>query len=90
MVGSHFVRRMVGEDLKEYCVQPTLKHGGGGIMLWGCINARGTGCLSKVNGSLNGPGYIFILEDALIPTVDMLGITDGWIFPQDNATPPGL
>ncbi|XP_028414913.1 uncharacterized protein LOC114538000 [Dendronephthya gigantea] len=81
-----YVRRMVGEDLKEYCVQPTVKHGGGGIMVWGCIDSRGTGCLSMVNGRLNGSWYISVLENALLPTTHMLAMPDGWVFQQDNAT----
>ena len=28
-----YVRRMVGEEFMEDCVQPTVKHGGGGIMV---------------------------------------------------------
>ena len=46
--------RMAGEELKKSCIQTTVKHGGGGIMVWGCINARGVGCLSKIDGKLNG------------------------------------
>ena len=84
--GRVYVRQMVGEELKEDCVQSTVKHGGGGIMVWGCINARGVGILSKVDGRLNGEAYIEILENALIPTTHMLAIPNGWIFQQDNAT----
>ena len=32
--GRVYVRRMVGEELKKDCVQSTVKHGGGGIMVW--------------------------------------------------------
>ena len=84
--GRVYVRRMVGEELKKDCVQSAVKHGGGGIMVWGCINARGVGILSKVDGRLNGEAYIEILENALIPTTHMLAIPNGWIFQQDNAT----
>ena len=55
-------------------------------MVWGCINARGVGILSKVDGRLNGETYIDILENPLIPTTHMLAIPYGWIFQQDNAT----
>ena len=44
--GRIFVRRMTGEEVKENCVQPTVRHGRGAIMVWGCINARGVGCIS--------------------------------------------
>ena len=81
-----YVRRMAGEELKESCIQTTVKHGGSGIMVWGCINARGVRCLSKIDGKLNGERYINLLEDSLIPTTRMLTIPDGWIFHHDNAT----
>ena len=32
-----FVRRGVGERMISACVFPTVKHGGGGIMVWGCF-----------------------------------------------------
>ena len=51
--GRVYVRRMAGEEFMEACVQPTVKHGGGGIMV-GCINAKGVGFLIKVEGRLNG------------------------------------
>ncbi len=35
---------------------PTVKHGGGNIMLWGCFSAKGTGELLRINGT-SGPGY---------------------------------
>ena len=37
-------------------------------MVWWCINSRGTGFVWKVEGMLNGEGYINILENAMIPT----------------------
>ena len=57
--------------MEESCSQPTVKHGGGGIMVWGCINAKGVG---------------FLTENALIPSIHLLTITSGCIFQQDNAT----
>ena len=39
--GRAYVRRMVGEALNMNCVQSTVKHGGGGIMVLGCISRKG-------------------------------------------------
>jgi len=35
--GVRWVWRRPGEALKEECVVPTIKHGGGSVMLWGGI-----------------------------------------------------
>ena len=86
VIGRVYVKRMVGEELKESCIQITVKHRGGGIMVWGCINARGVGCPSKIDGKLNGERYIDLLEHSLIPTRHILTIPDGWIFQHDDAT----
>ncbi|MBN3319894.1 CNTLN protein, partial [Atractosteus spatula] len=42
---------------------PTVKHGGGSIMLWGCFSATGTGKLIKIEGKINGAKYRKILEE---------------------------
>ena len=33
---------------------PTVKHGGGSIMLWGCFSATGTGRPVRIKGTMNG------------------------------------
>ena len=33
---------------------PTVKHGGGSIMLWGCFSLAGTGALVKKEGKMDG------------------------------------
>ncbi len=36
---------------------PTIEHGGGNIMLWGCFSSKGTGQLHRIKGTMDGAMY---------------------------------
>ena len=84
--GRPFVRRRPGEAYRPDCVQPTLKHGGGGVMVWGCMSESGVGELVLVTGRLCASDYISLLRKALPASVHILGLEDDYIFQQDNAS----
>ncbi len=44
--GVKRVWRQPGEEYKDKCVLPTLSHGCGSVMVWGCMSAVGTGSYS--------------------------------------------
>lgn len=44
---------------------PTVKHGGGSIMLWGSFSLAGTGKLVRVDGKMDGVKYRAILNENL-------------------------
>ncbi len=46
--------RQPGEEFKDKCVFPTVKHGGGIVVVWGCMSAAGTGELQFIEGTMNG------------------------------------
>ncbi len=48
------VWRQPGEEFKDKCVFPTVKHGGGFVVVWGCMSAAGTGELQFIEGTMNG------------------------------------
>jgi hypothetical protein len=48
---------------------PTVKHGGG-IMLWGCFSAAGTGRLVRIVGKMNREKYRELLDANLLRTSD--------------------
>ena len=63
---------------------PTVKHGGGSIMLWGCFSAAGPGRLVKIEGRMNAAKYTEILGDNLIQSARELRLGRRFIFQQDN------
>uniref|UniRef100_A0A8C6M2W5 Phosphorylase b kinase regulatory subunit n=1 Tax=Nothobranchius furzeri TaxID=105023 RepID=A0A8C6M2W5_NOTFU len=55
------VWRKKNTELHSKNTIPTVKHGGGNIMLWGCFSAKGTGRLIRVQDRMNGAMYREIL-----------------------------
>ena len=49
---------------------PSIKHGGKGVMMWGCFLEKGLGPLVKVKGKINRYNYIQILNSHLLPLVN--------------------
>ncbi len=70
--GLKRVWRQPGEEYKDKCVLPTVKHGGGSVMVWGCMSAAGTGELQFIEGTMNVNMYCDILKKSMaagsIPT----------------------
>ncbi|KAI4886561.1 hypothetical protein NFI96_005076, partial [Prochilodus magdalenae] len=63
---------------------PTVKHGGGNIILWGSFLQRGTGRLHRIVGRIDGAMYREILANNLLPSVRALKMGRGWVFQHDN------
>ena len=84
--GSHrrvYVRRRKGERMSAACVVPTVKHGGGSVMVWGCFAGDKVGDLFRVCGILNQNGYHSILQRHAIPSGLRL-VGQLFTFQQDN------
>lgn len=79
------VWRKKHERYLQQCLSPTVKHGGGKVMVWGCISASGVGSLIRVEGNLNHQGYINILQEGMLPSARQLFGRMPYIFQQDNA-----
>lgn len=78
-----YVRRSTEEKMLPDCVVPTVKHGGGSIMVWGCFSGHGIGNLVKIDGILKKEEYKTILEKNAVPSgLSLIG--NGFIFQQDN------
>ena len=71
-----------GEEYKDKCVLPTVKHGGGSVMVWGCMSAAGTGVLQFIEGTMNANMYCDILRQSMTPSLQKLGCRA--VFQHDN------
>ncbi len=63
---------------------PTVKHGGGSIMLWGCFSAAGTGRLVAIEEKMNAAKYRDILDENLLQSAQDLRLGRRFTFQQDN------
>ncbi len=80
--GVKCVWRQPGEEYKYKCVLPTVKHGGGRVMVWGGMSAAGTGEIQFIEGIMNANMYCDILKQSRIPSLRRLGRRA--VFQHDN------
>ncbi len=72
--GIKRVWRQPGDEYKDECVFPTVKHGGGSVMVWGCTSSASTGELQFIEGTMNANIYCDILKQSMIPSLRRLGL----------------
>ncbi|MBN3290452.1 TCB1 transposase, partial [Polypterus senegalus] len=63
---------------------PTVKHGGGNIMLWGCFSAAGNWRLVRIKGKMTAAMYRDILDENLFQSALDLRLGRRFFFQQDN------
>ncbi len=61
--GFKTVWRRKDEEYKVKCMVPTVKHGGGSVLMWGCMSAAGVGELHFIDGIMNSQMYCSILKE---------------------------
>jgi hypothetical protein len=65
------------------CMVPTVKHGGGSVMVWGCFFGCETRDLVKINGIMKKEQHKQILQENAVPSgLNLIG--HGFMFQQDN------
>lgn len=65
-------------------LQPTVKHGGGSVMVWGCFSWHGVGRLQVIEGKMTAQVYCNILRDNLKQSAETMGLGRIFKFQQDN------
>uniref|UniRef100_A0AAZ3RSQ3 Tc1-like transposase DDE domain-containing protein n=1 Tax=Oncorhynchus tshawytscha TaxID=74940 RepID=A0AAZ3RSQ3_ONCTS len=63
---------------------PTVKHGGGSIILWGFFSAAGTWRLVRIEGKMNRAKYREILDENLLQNAQDLRMGQRFTLQQDN------
>lgn len=71
-----------GEEYKEKCTVPTVKHGGGSVLMWGCMSAAGGRELHFIDGIMNSQMYCSILKEKMLPSLCAVGCRA--LFQHDN------
>lgn len=83
--GRKWCWKTPGAALQPHNVQLTLKNGGGSIMIWGCMTAKGLGNMAKIEGNMDAELYCKILDEDLIGTFEWFGMDkDKMIFQHDK------
>ena len=80
--GFKHVWQRPGEEYKDKCVMPTVKHGGGNVMVLGCMSAAGVGELYFIEGNMNSNMYCKILQQSMISSLQKLDSRA--VFQHDN------
>uniref|UniRef100_A0AAZ3P037 Transposase Tc1-like domain-containing protein n=1 Tax=Oncorhynchus tshawytscha TaxID=74940 RepID=A0AAZ3P037_ONCTS len=81
---QHYVERKKGTVHQHKNLIPTVKYGGGSIMVWGCFTASEPGLLAIINGKINSQDYHNILQANVRRSVRQLKLNRSWVMQQDN------
>ncbi|KAJ6646540.1 Transposable element Tcb2 transposase [Pseudolycoriella hygida] len=86
-LGSTIVYRPINTRYDERYTQPTQRSGRICAGVWGWISKHGPGELSMISGRLNSVGYVELLQENLLPTINIsYGGLQNIVFMQDNCS----
>lgn len=83
--GRKWCWKKPGSALQPNHVKPTVKFGGGSLMVWGCMTAHGVGNLVKIEGTMDSKLYCQILQEDLLESIEYHGLeSQDIVFQHDN------
>lgn len=68
--GRQYYWKRRGQPIRDHHVTPTLKHGGGSIMVWACFSAAGPGYICQIEGAMTAQDYCGILGSDLLDSLE--------------------
>ncbi len=81
---SRYIWHKTNTAFHKKNIIPTVKHGGGSVMVWGCFAASGPGWLAIIDGTMNSALYQKILKEKFRPSLCDLKLKRTWVVQQDN------
>jgi len=81
------IRRTKLERFHPDCIAPTVKHGGGSLMVWACFRWNKLGPIIVVDGTMDSRKYIDILENQLCPFWKNMKRQRSSLWFQDDGAP---
>ena len=82
--GGSRVWRKPNTDYRKENTIPTVKHGGGSIMIWACMSSSGVGNIHFIDGIMDKVMYKNILMKNLKQSAQKMGFHGYYTFQQDN------
>jgi transposase len=83
--GKQYYWKRPEEPLNRFHIKPTVKFGGGSVMIWGCFTFQGVGGFCKIDGTMDAELYQQILHEDLMGTIRNHGLdVKKIIFQQDG------
>ncbi|GBL84426.1 Transposable element Tcb1 transposase [Araneus ventricosus] len=72
--GKQMVWRKLNSELEMKNLTPSVKHGGGSPMIWGCMSAVGVRNLHFIDGMMDTYIYLEVLKQNLKQSAEQMGI----------------
>lgn len=74
-----------GDPIMPHHLDLTVKHGGGSLMLWGCISSKGAGNIHQIQGKMDADMYCKILDEQVDNSFELWNFDkEETLYQQDN------